>query len=286
MLTTFDAGDGRTLSYQRRGSGPLVVCVPGGPGMDPQSYFATLAIPGHEQLIFAPRGTGASSPPRELSGYQIAGYIEDLESLREHLDVTTLTLYGNSHGGMTTVAYARAHPDRVDRFVATNPPPRFDDAYQRAAESAAQRYRDAVPDGAARLAAAAEAEVALESQLTPEERAHHFRTLLSRYVAHEGERERAYLDRAAAAPTNWEAVEVMWEEMTSGLDLLDGASTVQVRALIVAGELDNVVPAEATRLIADAFPNARYLEIPGVCHFPEVEASEALAAAVAEFLAE
>ena len=133
VQTTFDAGDGRILSYLRRGSGPLVVCLPGGPGMDPEAYFAAMELPGYELLIFAPRGTGASTPPPTKDGYKIAGYVEDLEALRVHLGVDTLTLYGNSHGGCMSLAYACMSPERVARLVVTNAPPRMDDPYQAAA---------------------------------------------------------------------------------------------------------------------------------------------------------
>jgi hypothetical protein len=51
---TFEPEDGRTLSYQRRGSGPLVVCIPGGPGMDPDAYFAGLELPSPRRLPTAP----------------------------------------------------------------------------------------------------------------------------------------------------------------------------------------------------------------------------------------
>ncbi len=59
------------LSYVRRGAGSLVVCVPGGPGMDPEAYFAAMDLPGFELLIFAPRGTGASSRPPSLDEYRM-----------------------------------------------------------------------------------------------------------------------------------------------------------------------------------------------------------------------
>jgi hypothetical protein len=39
------------------------------------------------------------------------------------------------------------------------------------------------------------------------------------------------------------------------------------------------------RLIADTLPNARYVEFPGIGHFPEVEASESSRATLGEFLA-
>ena len=65
---TFAPEDGRRLSYQRRGSGPLVVCIPGGPGMDPEAYFAELELPGHQLLVFAPRVPASRARPRPGAG--------------------------------------------------------------------------------------------------------------------------------------------------------------------------------------------------------------------------
>ena len=72
--------------------------------MDPQAYFAAMHLPSYELLMFAPRGTGASTRPPEKDGYKIAGYVDDLESPRLHLGVDALTLYGNRHGGCVSLA--------------------------------------------------------------------------------------------------------------------------------------------------------------------------------------
>src|ERR1700760_2900943 len=100
---------------------------------DPDAYFATMELRGYELLAFAPRGTGASSVPNTTDGYKMAGYVEDLESLRSHLGLDTLTLYGHSHGGCVALAYASRSPERVERLVITNAPPRMDAAYKAAA---------------------------------------------------------------------------------------------------------------------------------------------------------
>jgi pimeloyl-ACP methyl ester carboxylesterase len=286
VQTTFDAGDGRILSYLRRGSGPLVVCVPGGPGMDPEAYFAAMDLPGHELLIFAPRGTGASSAPPTKDGYKIAGYTDDLESLRVHLAVDALTLYGNSHGGCVSLAYARSSPDRVARLVVTNAPARMDDAYKTAAAEVQRRFAETFSDGAERLAASEKADAALQTDIDEDEKHRQFRTLMARYVAREGPAEAAYLDRLCAAPMNWDSVEVMYAEMLDGLDLLRDAGTVTAPALVIAGEFDVVVPPAAMRLIADSLPNARYVEFPDIGHFPEVEATDSFSATLCEFLTE
>jgi len=105
-MITFRTNTSRTLSYHRRGDGPLVVMLPGGPGLDPETYFANSGLQGLSALVFCPRGTGRSDPPPTPEGYRMAGYVEDVEELRLHLGVPTLTLYGSSHGASTALAYA------------------------------------------------------------------------------------------------------------------------------------------------------------------------------------
>lgn len=287
MLTTFDAGAGRTLSYRRRGSGPLVVCLPGGPGFDPDAYYAPLDLPGHELLIFAPRGAGASTAPATPDGYKIAGYVKDVESLRVHLGLEALTLYGHSHGGCIALAYAQRSPEHVQRLAISAAPPRMDDGYQAAAAEVQRHFAETVADGTARLAAAEQANAALRTDIDADERRRQLQqVLMAQYVVRQGDAETAYLERLCAAPMNWAPVEPMYAEMRDGLDLLRDAAAVTAPTLVVAGELDVVVPASAMRLLADALPNARYLELAGVGHFPEVEASEAFSSALVRFLAE
>lgn len=284
MYTTFEAGEGRTLSYFRTGAGPLVVCVPGGPGMDPEAYFATLELPGHELLVFAPRGVGASSPPSSAEGYRMAGYVQDVESLRVHLDESALTIYGNSHGGSVALAYAGTFPEHVKRLAITNAPPGIDADYRAAAAEVRERFSDAFPDGAERLAAAEQAGELLESDLSEADRRAHYRRLMAQYVARQGPPEAAHLDRLCSAPTNWDSVPAMYAEMTSGLDLLRRADRIMAPTLVSGSEFDVVVPASVMRRVADALPNGRYVEFSGVGHFPEVEAVDAFRSTMLEFL--
>jgi proline iminopeptidase len=51
----------------------------------------------------------------------VALCVEDLESLRRDLGQERLLLVGHSWGGMLAMAYAAAHPDRVDRLILIGP---------------------------------------------------------------------------------------------------------------------------------------------------------------------
>src|SRR5687768_4833621 len=104
--------DGRVLSYETVGDGPLLVCHPGGPGFSSR-YFADLAglADVRTLLLLDPRGTGGSSPAPDPQGYEIEDYVADLEELRRHLGLERFELLGHSHGGVVSMAYAAAHPD-------------------------------------------------------------------------------------------------------------------------------------------------------------------------------
>ncbi len=283
-MQTFRTAAARTLSYQVAGDGPLVVMLPGGPGLDPGACFAASKLPGFRQLLFCPRGTGESDPPETPDGYRIEGYVSDLEELRTHLNVPLLTLYGNSHGASIALAYAEAYPGRVGRMVLANGPARMDAEFSADVAVARERFVAAMPDGEERLADAEAAGQLMRTTQDGNVRRQAFRTMMSRYVARLDDRGTAFLNQLCAAPMNFAAPGPMAAEMISGLDLLSAAKSVTVQTLVIAGELDVTVPAEHMEKIAEAMPNARFLSFDGVGHFVEVEAYDRWVEVVVNFL--
>lgn len=77
-----------------------------------------------------------------------------------------------------------------------------------------------------------------------------------------------------------------WGASGLGLDVLPLAGRIARPALVVAGTLDRVTPPPGARRLADALPAGRLLSLPGVGHFPHLEAPEEVAAAIAAHLAE
>jgi proline iminopeptidase len=253
--------------------------------MDPTAYFSPIDIPGHELLIFAPRGTGDSSWPDEAGAYRIADYVDDVETLRVHLGLEQLTLYGNSHGGCVTLAYATAYPQHVARFIITNAPSSIDEDYADHADEVQQRFIARFADGEQRLRTAEESYPLIAQTGDNSEKASLLRRFMARYTARQGPVESAYLDRLCAAPMNYDSVDAMYEEFEAGLDLLDGVQQAVAPALVIGTEYDVVVPCIEMRRIANSLPNASFRELAGVGHFPEVECPQAFTSTVLEFLA-
>jgi len=80
------------------------------------------------------------------------------------------------------------------------------------------------------------------------------------------------------------------ESLSSGLriladtDLRDRLARLQQPALVVTGERDRLVPAEAGRRLATGLPDGRYLELAGAAHAPFLTHPAAFAGAVTTFL--
>jgi proline iminopeptidase len=116
---SFDSG-GLRLHYASSGTGTPIVLLSGGPGLN-VDYMLPVAdfLPdGYRSIALEQRGTGRSRPQDfDIANLTLRTVVEDLEALRVHLQQERLSLLGHSWGGMLSMAYAVAHPDRVDRLI-------------------------------------------------------------------------------------------------------------------------------------------------------------------------
>jgi proline iminopeptidase len=108
------------IYYELSGNpdGMPVFVLHGGPGgstspymrrfFDPERYLIVL----HDQ-----RGAGQSRPPGELRENDTWALVEDIEALREHLELEQVVLFGGSWGSTLGLAYAETHPDQVSALV-------------------------------------------------------------------------------------------------------------------------------------------------------------------------
>ncbi len=115
------ASDGAHLSYRYFGSGPIVIVVAGGPGLDAEymrPVAEDIAADGYRAVLPDLRGTGYSRDAgKSLDFMSETGSVADLESLRQSLQADRVILVGHSFGGAMVQAYASAHPDRVARLI-------------------------------------------------------------------------------------------------------------------------------------------------------------------------
>jgi proline iminopeptidase len=116
--------DGVQLFYRTSGSGTPVIFLSGGPGftvdyMVPVGDFVPAPF---QRVFYEQRGTGRSKvASMTAENMTLPHVVADLEALRVHLKQERLFLVGHSWGGMLAMAYAAAHPDRIDRMILIGP---------------------------------------------------------------------------------------------------------------------------------------------------------------------
>ena len=270
MREAFATADGRRLSYEREGEGPLLVCHPGGPGFSSR-YFGDLAGLGASFTLVQlnPRGTDGSDRPADPRAYETADYVADLDELRAHLGADRFDLLGHSHGGVVAMAYAAEHPARVRRLVLMSTLPRFQAEQVSAMEAAMLTkagepwYEDARAALEAEQAGEFDSDEALAAIVLRE-----FPFYFSRF----GEPERAYLETLGSEAPNRDALLLFNEEIVTAFDLRPELGRIEAQTLVIAGEDDFITGPVCAAEIAAGVPRAELVLIPDCGHFLFVEA--------------
>lgn len=281
-MRSFRTVDGRTLAYRLQGSGPVLVCHPGGPGFSSR-YFGDLAGLGDRftLALLNPRGTEGSDRGPDSRSYTTEDYVADLDEFRAHLGLERMLLLGHSHGGVVAQAYAARHPDRVERLVLASTLARFD-AEQEAAMKAAVEAKADEPWFEDALAAL-QAEQAGEWG-TDEELAELALREFPFYFAEYGDRERAYLRLLEGEIPCGDALRLFNAEVFTTFDLRPELPSITSPTLVITGEDDFICAPVSAREIAAAVEGARLELLPDCGHFVFVEQPERFASAVASFL--
>jgi proline iminopeptidase len=278
VIEIFTTPEGLTLSYERRGSGPLLVCHPGGPGGSAAEFLDFAGLDDTFELVLLnPRGSHGSDPAED---YALASYVADLEALLEHLGVEQLDLLGFSHGGIVAVAYAAAFGERVGRLVLACTLAAWGDEAEAAMRRGIEKRR-----GASWFEAAAKA--------IEEEQAGEFSSV-QELIANAQQQAPLYFHR-------WEGNEQVGGLLFSdfahseplhyfntvefpSLDLRVELRSIAAPTLVVAGDDDMIAGPVCADAILRELPDGRLVTIPDSGHFVYVEQPEAFRAALTGFL--
>jgi proline-specific peptidase len=259
-MESFRTADGRMLSYRREGSGPVLVCHPGGPGYSSR-YFADMTGLGeHFTLVMVnPRGSEGSDPPEDVRAYRIEDYVSDLDELRGHLGLERMLLLGHSHGGVVASAYAAAHPDRVEKLVLASTLARFAEEHDRAVRDGMERRSGEPWYADAREALEREEAGDFESDEELQELA---KREFPFYFAHFGDAEREFLDWLGEEKPNGDPLHLFNTEILKTFDLRPDLPKIAAPTLVITGELDFItgpvcaadfetIPGQRTVLLED-----------------------------------
>lgn len=111
---------GHELYFEESGNrrGKPAVFVHGGPGGATDPRMRRFFDPKRYRIIlFDQRGCGKSRPHASLVENTTWNLVEDMERLREHLQLDRWQVFGGSWGSTLALAYAEAHPARVTELI-------------------------------------------------------------------------------------------------------------------------------------------------------------------------
>ncbi|EOX97279.1 Proline iminopeptidase isoform 2 [Theobroma cacao] len=112
--------DIHTIYWEQSGNpnGHPVVFLHGGPGGGTSPSNRTFFDPEFYRIIlFDQRGAGKSTPHACLEENTTWDLIDDIEKLREHLEISEWQVFGGSWGSTLALAYSQSHPDKVTGLV-------------------------------------------------------------------------------------------------------------------------------------------------------------------------
>ncbi|HEY7410404.1 MAG TPA: 3-oxoadipate enol-lactonase [Vicinamibacteria bacterium] len=258
-MSAFARVDGLRVHYALGGSdGAPVVVLSHSLGADMSMWDPQLPAlePRFRVLRYDTRGHGRTDVP---SGpYSLEELARDALGLLDALGLARVHFCGLSMGGMVGMWLGAHAPARVDRLVLCNTAARI---------GTAEAWNARI-DGVRRLGMRGVAPAVVERWLTPELRARAPETAA------------AALRLLEAAPADGY---VACCEAIRDADLGDALGAIRAPTLVVAGSGDRATPPADGKALAEAIPDARYVELPAA-HLSNLEAPERFTAELLGFL--
>lgn len=277
--------DGTRLFYQKVGSGPQKVIIPG--RLFLFDDFKRLAQ-GRTLVFYDMRGRGRSDQiPEDQKSRKLSIHhdVKDVETIRRHFGFEKFSLIGYSYLGLMSVMYAMEHPARVERIIQMGPVPlKFATMYPRHLTA---NDESPVPD----------AEEIAKLRKLQQEGYHNTHPkdyceqewLVSRFrlVGNPANVEKLGKSQCDM-PNEWPVnlVKHFGHSFASvqRLDIAKEIAKVTAPVLTIHGTKDRNAAYGAGREWAFILPNARLLTIRGAAHAAYVEAPEIIFPAINAFL--
>lgn len=239
------------VRVDERGEGRPVLMLHGGAGPASVGGFADLLAASGPARVLTPAHPGFDLTPRPGALTAIRQLGRLYAGLLEELDLTAVTVVGNSIGGWIAAELALLHPVRVDRVVLVDAV-----GIEVPGHPVADFFSLTFPE-LARLSYADPARFTIDPSALPEAA----RTAMAG-------------NRAALAVYGGSMVDPTLRDRLSGVDL---------PTLVVWGEADRIADPDYGRAFAAAIPGAGFLELPATGHLPQIETPGRLLEVLQEF---
>ena len=245
--------DGVNLYYQIHGDTGPVILLTHGYSATSQMWAGQVEMLArdHRLVVWDMRGHGQSDSPDDPALYSETATVDDMSALLDLVGVTSAVVGGLSLGGYMSLAFNRAHPDRVDALliIDTGPGYKNDEAragWNKTSLRTAERYET---EGLGLLTGGS-------------------------------------AERRTAKHTSAQGLALAARGMLTQRDagVITSLPDIKVPAIVIVGSEDTPFLA-ASDYMAAKIPGARKVVIEGAGHAANIDKPEAFNAAVSAFLA-
>ena len=260
------------------GSGPPLVLMHGGPGLDHVSLTPFRALADRHTVVFYDHRCNGRSTGPPVESMTFDNLTADADALRAALGFERWAVLGHSFGGHVALEYVLRHPDRVSRLILMDTAGDARWSQERAADILAGRGFDRKTVAVARRF--------YDGRIAPKDFARASIRLLPAYdhrfsLLRLG---REMLEGGWRAEMRPEAL-IFGGRMMRGWSVMDRLGEIHVPTLVMAGRSDFLFPPESQAMLAAGIPGAQLHIIERAGHNPQSERTAETLATVASFLA-
>jgi proline iminopeptidase len=274
---------GGKLYYQQFGVGKPIIIVHGGQGLDHQYLMPQMLelAKDHKVIVYDQRGCGNSIYGKiNHKNISIKQSVEDLEQIRQALDLGEVILLGHSFGGLLATNYAIKYPNNVKALILANSASitskglkAFEEEYKKVVYNPNKKRLDEITSSQDFIDA------------NPKAVARFHRIVFNKYFANSKKLSSMSLNLSEEATISGRKVFEIFakHDLARHYDLRKNLSHLTVPTLIIHGNKD-IIPVWTAEEIHASIPNSKLIVLKNCGHFSYIECPSEFFSAIRKFL--
>lgn len=259
------------------GSGPPLLLMHGGPGVDHTTMLPLEHLANHFKLIFYDHRCNGRSTGAPVSSMTFENLTADADALRQQLGFDKCAVLGHSFGGMVALEYALRFPDNLSHLLLIDTCGESRWAQEHAPQELARRGFSSETVELARRFFNGEIEPREMARATMKFGQAYYHKLNAFTLARE-------MISGMRMKSNPEALIFGFGQLLKGWSVMDRLGEITAPTLVLAGRDDFQFPPEHQKSLAAGIPNARLRIIEEAGHNVVSEKPEEVRQEIANFL--